>query len=278
TMTDVTDPTGQASTMAPPVRSNDQCLPRIKWVQTGYLKFNAKGTKREVFGMPVPGSLITADLQEASYYQEYLENVVKHRWLCSLWHRMYDTVMQDLGIPKQDRINLRRTFVTGFPAQSNSSSNTIALDLPNLLVLNTGASQSRQHGIPTVAAAGQKGRQFTTLCPLFKLIIDVSKKTFNTTSATLMSKDETPEVLIDFLRLVQRGLHAQVRTVQTNRGTEFLNKTLHAYFAAEGINHQTSVAQTPKQNSIVKRQNRTLVEAARTMLSAVKFLYYFGLK
>nr|GEW74380.1 UBN2 domain-containing protein [Tanacetum cinerariifolium] len=43
------------------------------------------------------------------------------------------------------RINLGRTSVIGFPAQSNSSSNTIALDSPHLLVLNTGASQSRQH-------------------------------------------------------------------------------------------------------------------------------------
>nr|GEZ46880.1 hypothetical protein [Tanacetum cinerariifolium] len=40
----------------------------------------AKGTKREVSGMPIPGSLITVDLREASYYQEYLANVVKHRW------------------------------------------------------------------------------------------------------------------------------------------------------------------------------------------------------
>nr|GEW34798.1 retrovirus-related Pol polyprotein from transposon TNT 1-94 [Tanacetum cinerariifolium] len=62
TMTDVLAPTGQAPTMAPPVRSNDQILPRIRWVQTGYL------------------NLITADLREASYYQEYLANVVKHRW------------------------------------------------------------------------------------------------------------------------------------------------------------------------------------------------------
>nr|GEW21271.1 reverse transcriptase domain-containing protein [Tanacetum cinerariifolium] len=37
----------------------------------GCLKFSAKGTKREVFEMPIPGSLITADIQEASYYQEY---------------------------------------------------------------------------------------------------------------------------------------------------------------------------------------------------------------
>nr|GFA96125.1 hypothetical protein [Tanacetum cinerariifolium] len=86
----------------------------------------------------------------------------------------------------------------------------------------------------------------------------------------LRSKDETPEVLIDFPRLVKRGLHAQVRIVQTDKGTEFLNKTLHAYFASEGIQHQTSVARTPEQNEVVKRQNHTLVEAARTMLSAAK--------
>nr|GFA82404.1 histone deacetylase 14 [Tanacetum cinerariifolium] len=44
-----------------------------------YLKFSAKGTKREVFRMPIPGILITADIQEASYYQEYLAKVAKHR-------------------------------------------------------------------------------------------------------------------------------------------------------------------------------------------------------
>nr|GEZ05882.1 hypothetical protein [Tanacetum cinerariifolium] len=97
----------------------------------------------------------------------------------------------------------------------------------------------------------------------------------------LRSKDETPKVLMDFLRLVQRGLHAQVRIVRTGKGTEFLNKTLHAYFASEGILHQISVARTPKQNGVVERRNRTLVEAARTILSAakkpsVKFFYIFG--
>nr|GEV54182.1 retrovirus-related Pol polyprotein from transposon TNT 1-94 [Tanacetum cinerariifolium] len=86
------------------------------------------------------------------------------------------------------------------------------------------------------------------------------------------SKDETPDDLIDFLRLVQRGLHAQVRTVQTDKSTEFLNKTLHAYFTQEWIEHQTSTAQTPEQNGIVERQNHTLVEAARTMLSTAKMV------
>nr|GEX22673.1 hypothetical protein [Tanacetum cinerariifolium] len=74
---------------------------------------------------------------------------------------------------------------------------------------------------------------------------------------------------------VQRGHHAQVRIVRTNKGTEFLNQTLHAYFSFEGILHQTSVARTPKQNGVVERRNRTLVEAARKMLSAVKVFIFF---
>ncbi|GKD55032.1 hypothetical protein Tco_1288419 [Tanacetum coccineum] len=40
---------------------------------------------------------------------------------------------------------VQRTFLTWFPAQSVGSSNVIALDLPYLLVLITGTSQSRQH-------------------------------------------------------------------------------------------------------------------------------------
>nr|GFA58994.1 hypothetical protein [Tanacetum cinerariifolium] len=113
---------------------------------------------------------------------------------------------------------------------------------------------------------------------VFVIIDDYSRYTW---TYFLRSKDETPEVFIDFLRLVQRGLQAQVRVVRTDKGTEFLNQTLHAYFAAKGIHHQTSVARTPEQNGVVERQNCTLVEAARTMLNAakkplVKFFYIFG--
>nr|GFC28750.1 retrovirus-related Pol polyprotein from transposon TNT 1-94 [Tanacetum cinerariifolium] len=89
------------------------------------------------------------------------------------------------------------------------------------------------------------------------------------------SKDEPPKVLIDFLRLVQRGLHAQVRIVQTDKGTKLLNKTLHAYFASEWIHHQTFVARTPEQNGVVERQNRTLIEVAQTTLSAAKVPLFF---
>ncbi|GJS22187.1 retrovirus-related pol polyprotein from transposon TNT 1-94, partial [Tanacetum coccineum] len=45
----------------------------------GYLKFSAKGTKREVFGMPIPNDLITNDIRGEQYYNAYLEKVAKHQ-------------------------------------------------------------------------------------------------------------------------------------------------------------------------------------------------------
>nr|GEU58361.1 putative ribonuclease H-like domain-containing protein [Tanacetum cinerariifolium] len=41
------------------------------------------------------------------------------------------------------------------------------------------------------------------------------------------------------------------------------------------LDHQTSVDRTPKQNGVVERRNRTLVEAARTMLSAANIPLFF---
>ncbi|GKD54252.1 retrovirus-related pol polyprotein from transposon TNT 1-94 [Tanacetum coccineum] len=57
-----------------------------------------------------------------------------------------------------------------------------------------------------------------------------------------------------------------VQNVRTDNGTEFVNQTLREFYENVVISHQTSVARTPQQNGVVKRRNRTLVEAARTML------------
>nr|GEY45314.1 integrase, catalytic region, zinc finger, CCHC-type, peptidase aspartic, catalytic [Tanacetum cinerariifolium] len=145
------------------------------------------------------------------------------------------------------------------------SKNDIVIGLPKLKFGKDHLCSSYLCGPMRVASINGK---------IYVLVIvdDYSRYTW---THLLRSKDETPEVLINFLRLVQRGLHAQVRIVQTDKGMEFLNQTRHAYFVAEGIHHQTSVAQTPEQNGIVKRWNRTLVEAARTMLSAAKVPLFF---
>ncbi|GJR22082.1 retrovirus-related pol polyprotein from transposon TNT 1-94 [Tanacetum coccineum] len=57
---------------------------------------------------------------------------------------------------------------------------------------------------------------------------------------------------------------------KTDNGTEFVNKTLNGWFKSVGISHETSVSRPPQQNGVVKRQNRTLMKAARTMLIFAK--------
>ncbi|GJU05281.1 retrovirus-related pol polyprotein from transposon TNT 1-94 [Tanacetum coccineum] len=57
---------------------------------------------------------------------------------------------------------------------------------------------------------------------------------------------------------------------KTDNGTEFVNQTLDGWFESVGISHETSVPRSPQQNGVVERRNRTLMEAARTILIFAK--------
>nr|GEY56955.1 hypothetical protein [Tanacetum cinerariifolium] len=127
----VNAPTDQAPTMAPPTHTNDQILPHIRWVPIGksncyldveskhkfhsrpdsplhlpneepvlgYLKFSAKGTKREVFGMPIPNKLITVDIQGEPYYKEYLEKVASIKDILTMGLNRFFTKGSDPDSP-----------------------------------------------------------------------------------------------------------------------------------------------------------------------------------
>ncbi|GKC69831.1 retrovirus-related pol polyprotein from transposon TNT 1-94, partial [Tanacetum coccineum] len=82
----------------------------------------------------------------------------------------------------------------------------------------------------------------------------------------LKSKDETPKVIKTFLKRIIVLLQSPVIIIRTDNGTEFKNQILKEYFDSVGISHQASSVRTPQQNGVVERRNRTLVEAARTML------------
>ncbi|GJT58849.1 retrovirus-related pol polyprotein from transposon TNT 1-94 [Tanacetum coccineum] len=77
---------------------------------------------------------------------------------------------------------------------------------------------------------------------------------------------KTPTFVINLLKQLQVGLNKTVRFVRTDNGTEFVNKDLTDYYESVGITHEKTVPRTPQQNGVVERRNRTLVEAARTML------------
>ncbi|GJY27609.1 retrovirus-related pol polyprotein from transposon TNT 1-94 [Tanacetum coccineum] len=62
-------------------------------------------------------------------------------------------------------------------------------------------------------------------------------------------------------------VHKFLRTVKF--GNDQIAKII-GYYESVGISHETSVARSPQQNGVVERRNRTLVEAARTMLIYAK--------
>ncbi|GJX87679.1 retrovirus-related pol polyprotein from transposon TNT 1-94 [Tanacetum coccineum] len=63
----------------------------------------------------------------------------------------------------------------------------------------------------------------------------------------------------------------KTKVVPSSKGRlNLLHMDLCGPMRKEGIEHQTSTPRTPEQNGVVERRNRTLVEAARTMLSASK--------
>nr|GEV61641.1 hypothetical protein [Tanacetum cinerariifolium] len=92
----------------------------------------------------------------------------------------------------------------------------------------------------------------------------------------LASKDEAPDFIIKFLKMIQVRLNATVRNIRTYNGTEFVNQTLRDYYEQVGISHKTSVVGTLQQNGVVERRNYTLVEAARTIKPDLSYLHIFG--
>ncbi|GJT69066.1 retrovirus-related pol polyprotein from transposon TNT 1-94 [Tanacetum coccineum] len=86
----------------------------------------------------------------------------------------------------------------------------------------------------------------------------------------LRSKDKAPDFIIKFLKMIQVRLKVPVRRIRTYNGTEFVNQTLREYYEKVGISHETFVARSPQQNGVIEIRNRTLIEAARTMLIYAK--------
>ncbi|GKE78528.1 retrovirus-related pol polyprotein from transposon TNT 1-94 [Tanacetum coccineum] len=86
----------------------------------------------------------------------------------------------------------------------------------------------------------------------------------------LKSKDEAPDFIIKFLKMIQVRLKVHVEQIRIDNGTKFVNQTLREYYDKVGISHETSVVRSPQQNGVVERRNRILIEATRTMLIYAK--------
>ncbi|GKC35524.1 putative ribonuclease H-like domain-containing protein, partial [Tanacetum coccineum] len=95
---------------------------------------------------------------------------------------------------------------------------------------------------------------------LFMLHMDLFGPTF----------DETSEILKNCIKEIENLVDKKVKIIRSDNGTEFKNKVMNDFCREKGIKREYSVARTPHQNGVAKRRNRTLIEAARTILADSK--------
>ena len=80
------------------------------------------------------------------------------------------------------------------------------------------------------------------------------------------SKADVPAVVKRTLALLETQTGGKVVAVRTDRGGEYVNQELSAWFGERGVQHQLTAPYTPQQNGRAERLNRTLMERVRAML------------
>nr|GEW19957.1 putative ribonuclease H-like domain-containing protein [Tanacetum cinerariifolium] len=83
----------------------------------------------------------------------------------------------------------------------------------------------------------------------------------------LATKDETSPILKTFLTGLENQLSLKVKVIRSDKETKFKNNDLTQLCGIKRIKREFSIPRTPQQNGIAERKNRTLIEAARTMLA-----------
>ncbi|GJS66652.1 putative ribonuclease H-like domain-containing protein [Tanacetum coccineum] len=71
---------------------------------------------------------------------------------------------------------------------------------------------------------------------------------------------------LEMVKKIENQLDHKVKVIRCDNGTEFKNSVMNQFCEMKGIKREFSVARTPQQNGVAERRNRTLIEAARTML------------
>nr|XP_043629832.1 uncharacterized protein LOC122601129 [Erigeron canadensis] len=98
---------------------------------------------------------------------------------------------------------------------------------------------------------------------------DDSLYSFDMRSATVTRehKSDAADSIIHFIKQAEILYKRPIRQLRSDNGTEFKNVTLNSFCSEKGISQVYSAARTPQQNGVTERRNRTLIEAAKSMMA-----------
>nr|GEU72418.1 putative ribonuclease H-like domain-containing protein [Tanacetum cinerariifolium] len=228
------------------------------------------------FKLPDESQVLLRVHRENNMYNVNLKNIVPSRDLTclfakekinesNLWYRR-------LGHINFKTINklVKGNLVRGLPTKVFENDNTC-------VACKKGKQHRASYKTKPVSSVDQ---------PLFRLHIDLFGPTFikslNKKSYYLVitddynrftwvfflaTKDKNSPILKTFITSLKTQLSLKVKVIRSDNGTEFKNSDLNQFCGLKGIKREFSVPRTPQQNGIAERKNRTLIEAAKTMLA-----------
>ncbi|GJX83370.1 putative ribonuclease H-like domain-containing protein, partial [Tanacetum coccineum] len=184
----------------------------------------------------------------------------------------------------------------------------------NFKTINKLVKENLVRGLPTkhfendqTCVAFLKGKQHKASCkfkiqnsitqPLFMLHMDLFGPTFVSSLMNkkyclvviddytrftwvffLATKDETSGIFKSFITKVENLVDKKVKISRCDNRTEFKNRVMSEFCEKKGIKNEFSIARTPQQNGVAESKNKTLIEAARTMLVDSKLPTTFWVK
>ncbi|KAL8134728.1 hypothetical protein AgCh_009662 [Apium graveolens] len=247
--------------------------------RNGKVGFKENGIKNNLISV----SQICDRGYHVNFYDEYCEFVSK-----------YDGKIAMAGASVEDSWNWhKRLSHLNFKNINELVKKELVRGLPNVVFTLDGLSDSCQKSKQRKTSFKSKNES-SILQPyhlvhiyLFGLVnvISIAKKRYallivdDYTRYTwvyfLHTKDESPSILLDHVRELEKGSTYNVKIIRNDTRTEFKNSTMEEFCKYKGIKQEFSTPRTPQQNGVIERKNRTLIEAARIMLEEAKLPTYF---
>uniref|UniRef100_A0A803LV14 Integrase catalytic domain-containing protein n=1 Tax=Chenopodium quinoa TaxID=63459 RepID=A0A803LV14_CHEQI len=82
----------------------------------------------------------------------------------------------------------------------------------------------------------------------------------------LKHKSEVFDVFVKYYNMIRTQFNAKPQILRSDNGGEYINLDMEQYIADQGLVHQTSCRDTPQQNGVAERKNRTLLEITRAIM------------
>ncbi|GKB74838.1 putative ribonuclease H-like domain-containing protein, partial [Tanacetum coccineum] len=270
---------------------NMSYLSEFKEFDGGYVTFGggSKGGKINGKGTLKTGKL---DFEDVYFVKELQFNLFSVSQICDKKNNVLFTDTECLVLSPNFKLPDESQILLKIPRKDN-----MRLGHINFKNINKLVKDNLVRGLPTkrfendqTCVACIKGKQHRASCkskvltpitkPLFMLHMDLFGPTFVSslihkkyclvvtdrfTWGFLTTKDETSEILKNFIKEIENLVDKKVKIIRSDNGTEFKNKVMDDFCREKGIKREYNVARTPQQNGVAERRNGTLIEVAKTM-------------